>query len=408
MRLLHTSDWHLGRSFHGTSTLPQLREVLAAIPEIVRNEQVDAVLVSGDVFDHAAPAAELYGVLAESIRGIREAGATVVMISGNHDNAARLGFQSEWAALGGVHVLTRADAFRSPLTLHDADGPVDIYAIPYLEPMLQRSLYPGERLNTHADLLGRVMADIAELRDARGHRSIVLAHCFAARHHQSAPMVQGADTGLGQAAAQGVQDDDAAADLVWDLTSGGVDVVDASIFEGHDYVALGHLHGRQVLEERVRYSGAPIHFSFGESRKPRGVWIVDLDAGGFAQATWRDLPVPRPLSRLRGTITDVERDAAFAGAENNWVEMTLTDPVRPVDAMRRVRQRFPYCVHVLFEPEGAPAAAPSSYTAQVKSRTDSEIVDAFLQHVRDGIGMNAEERALLNDVLATVRSGAEQ
>lgn len=387
LRLLHTSDWHLGRSFHGNSTLPQLREVLGAIPGIVREHGIDAVLVSGDVFDHAAPAAELYGVLASVIQGIRAAGATVVITSGNHDNAARLGFQSEWAALGGVHVVTHADAFRRPVQLTDELGTVDVYAIPYLEPMLNTTLFPGEQLRSHQALLGRVMDEVRALAAARGNRSVVMAHCFAVN-------------GGGDAAESEIEK--AGEGLVWDLTAGGLDVVPTAVFAGVDYVALGHIHGRAELTAQIRYSGAPVHFSFSEAAKPRGGWIVELHAEGYHDATWVDFPVPRPLARIRGTLDELLGDAGLAEHEASWVEATLTDAVRPIDAMRRLRERFPHCAHIEFAPAARGERVETSYTERVAKKSDVDIVDEFLGLVRGGERLDESERELIRAVITQV------
>lgn len=388
MRLLHTSDWHLGRTFHGHSTLPQLREVLGAIPRMVEEHAIDVVLVAGDIFDHAAPAAELYELLAEVIRGIRRAGAEMVMISGNHDNATRLGFQAEWAGLGGVHVLTRPDAFRSPLELSDAHGAVDVYGIPYLEPMLQRALFPGYRVREHGELLTRVMAEVDAQKAERGNRSVVLSHCFAVP-----PLAQG-DEG---AVADG-------ADLVWDLTQGGLDLVPGELFAGHDYAALGHLHGRKELALNVRYSGAPLHFSFGEADRPRGAWLVDLGAEGLAGVEWLPLPVPRALTRLRGEIEELLGDTGLDAVASDWVEVTLTDAARPLDAMRRLRERFPFCARIEFAPSTRGDSARRSYTSLVSRRGDEEIVDEFLRHVRSGEGLDETERGIVSELLVEART----
>lgn len=398
MRLLHTSDWHLGRSFHGHPTVPQLREVLAELPRLVREYRVDAVLVAGDVFDHAAPAADLYAVLAEVIRAIREAGAVVVLTSGNHDNASRLGFQAEWAALGGVHVLAAADAYRRPVVLHDEHGTVDVYGIPYLEPMLQRALYPGENLRTHHELLARVTIEISELRAARGNRSVVMAHCFAVNAAVPSAVSDSSQSAEGSRDASDYRE--AAAGLQRDVTSGGLDLVPASVFAAFDYAALGHLHGRQTLGEGVRYSGAPLHLSFSEAGKPRGAWLVELDAAGRSSVEWLDLPVPRRLTRLRGPLETVLTDGSYEEFEQDWVQVTLTDAVRPIDAMRRLRERFPFCAQLAFAPEGAAPRAKRSYTARVERRADLEVVDEFLQHVRAGEGASAGEREILAEVLA--------
>ena len=403
MRILHTSDWHLGRTFHGYSTVPQLREVLGEIPEIVKRENVDVVIVAGDVFDHAAPAAPLYELLAWAIRGIRAAGARVVMTSGNHDNAMRLGFQSEWAALGGVHMMTEPDAFRTPLELSDEHGIVDLYGIPYLEPMLQRGLYPGEKLTQHATLLERVAGEITNLRTTRGNRSVVISHCFAQNvlHDQTTEKFAPADM-----SGDAVGGEDPGAGLQWDLTAGGVDLVPSEVFSAHDYVALGHLHGRVTLAPNVRYSGAPLHFSFSESLKPRGAWLVDLNEDGLSTVEWIDFPVPRPLVRLRGTLDDLLSDTLLSEHEGSWVEATLTDRARPLDPMRRLRARFPHCARIEFAPEGVLKQDGLSYTTRVRGKSDTEVIDEFLRHVRAGEGADDEERETLRAVLAEVGASA--
>ena len=254
MRILHTSDWHIGRSFHGHATLDALRGVLEALVAQVREHRVDLVIVAGDVFDSATPAAGAYTLLSETLRGLADAGATVVVTSGNHDSAARLGFQSALLR-DGVHVVTDPATIGTPITVEDEHGPVHVYGIPYLEPVLLRSAWPGVR--TQADVLARAMELIRTDAAARGGRSIAVAHCFAA----------------------GVEP---TPHLERDIQQGGLDVVPLSTFDGVDYVALGHIHGRQRLSPRVRYAGAPLHYSFDEGHKPRGSWLVELGADGLA------------------------------------------------------------------------------------------------------------------------------
>lgn len=375
MRILHTSDWHIGRSFHGHPTIANLRIVLAALTVLVRERQVDVVVVSGDVFDSATPSADAYSVLQDALRGLRDAGAQVVMTSGNHDSATRLGFQSEWLGLAGIHILTQAAQHRVPITIADADGPVHFYGIPYLEPSLIRHLYPGVELRTHAQALGFAMdgvrADLAE----RAGRSVVLSHCFAAG-----------------ASAE-------ASDAERDITAGGLNLVAASTFYGPDYVALGHIHGRAMLTERVRYSGAPLHYSFSEANKPRGAWLVELDAAGLTSVDWVALPVPRPLAVLTGDIDDLLADEANDRFAESWVSAILTDQVRPLDGMRRLQERFPWCVTLEHRPSIVADAGDSSYAERMHQRTDHEIVAGFLELVRNGVGPSAPELALINDVI---------
>lgn len=378
MKILHTSDWHIGRTFHTHSTLGHLRLVLDALVDVVRTHDVDVVAVAGDVFDSAVPSAESYTVLSAALRAIRDAGATVVMTSGNHDSAARLGFQSEWAGLAGIHVVTRHDHYLEPVIVTDAHGPVRFYGIPYLEPALIRHHYPDIELRTHEQVLGFAMQQIRDDSAVRGDRSVVLSHCFAA----------------------GVS----ASDVERDISAGGLDLVPASVFDGPDYVALGHIHGRSTLSERVRYSGAPLHYSFSEAGKPRGGWLVELDAEGLAGVEWIDLPIPRALSVLTGELDQLLSDEAHAGLEANWVSAILTDQVRPLDAMRKLQARFPYCVALDHRPAIVVDDRSTSYADRIKSQTDPDIVASFLELVRNGVGPSEFERSLVAEVLANVHT----
>lgn len=373
MRMLHTSDWHIGRSFHGYATVDAVRTVLERLVAQVAEHGVDLVLVAGDVFDSPAPAAECYTVLSDTLAGIRDAGARVIVTSGNHDSAARLGFQSALLR-DGIDVITDPARATRPVTLSDADGPVHIYGIPFLEPALVRSIWPGVR--SQAEVLAHAMDDIRADLAARGGRSVVLAHCFAA----------------------GV---DPTPHLERDIQQGGLDVVPLAVFDGIDYAALGHIHGRAVLTERVRYSGAPLHYSFGEGSKPRGSWLIDLAADGTVSADWLDLPVPRRVVTLEAPMQELLTSDRFAAYEDAWVHARYTDVLPERDAMRRMQARFPHCAIVAHAPAGGQTpAGRGGYARTIRAaRTDSEVAAAFLRHVRAGEGPTDQEAEILRAVL---------
>jgi exonuclease SbcD len=391
MRILHTSDWHIGRTFHGHSTLANLRSVLAALAVDVRERSVDVVVVAGDIFDSAAPAAEAYTVLETAVLALREAGASVVLTSGNHDSATRLGFMSRFSGLAGVHVVTRQEQHDAPITLSDEHGPVHVYGIPYLEPAMVRHHYPDATLRTHEQVLAFVMDRIRADLSKRGGRSVVLSHCFAVN-------VPAAGVGAEELGAEEL----GATDVERDITAGGIDYVPLSVFDGPDYVALGHIHGRSTLSDRVRYSGAPLHYSFSEADKPRGAWLIDLDASGLASVDWVGLPVPRALRVVTGFLDDILADSALADAENHWLSVVLTDTVRPLDGMRRLQARFPHCIKLEHRPAITAEVSAESYAARVKGRSDIDIVSGFLAHVRNGAGPTDAEKAIVAEVLATV------
>ena len=372
MRILHTSDWHIGRSFHGHSTLSALRGVLEALTAQVHENEVDVVVVAGDVFDSAAPAADCYTLLTDTLVALRETGARVVVTSGNHDSTARLGFQARLLR-EGIHVLTDAATIGTPVTIGDAHGPVHFYGIPYLEPALVRTVWPGVR--TQAQALTRAMDEVRADAATRGGRSVAISHCFAA----------------------GVEP---TPHLERDIQQGGLDVVPLATFEGPDYVALGHIHGRQQLSERARYAGAPLHYSFGEQGKPRGSWLVELDASGLAGVEWLELPVPRPLKTLHDTLEALLTDPVYAEYEDAWVCAEYTDRTPQLEPMRRLQGRFPHCAAVVHAPAAARRDDGRSYVQRVReARSDAELIDAFLVHVRDGEGASERERELIRDVI---------
>ena len=377
MRILHTSDWHIGRSFHGHSTLDALRGVLEALVAQVREHEVDVVIVAGDVFDSATPAAGAYTLLSDALRGLADAGATVVVTSGNHDSAARLGFQSGLLR-DGVHVITDPATIGTPVTVTDEHGPVHIYGIPYLEPVLLRGAWPGVR--TQADVLAHAMDLVRTDASARGGRTIAVAHCFAA----------------------GVEP---TPHLERDIQQGGLDIVPLSTFDGVDYMALGHIHGRQQLSPRVRYAGAPLHYSFDEGHKPRGSWLVEFGPDGLADGdadavTWLPLPVPRTLTTLAATLDELLGDERFAAHTGDWVRAEYTDPLPQRDPMRRLLARFPHCAEVKHAPAAVRTDDARTYVQRVRAaRNDVELVDAFLSHVRDGEGASARETELIGELL---------
>ncbi|WP_067249265.1 exonuclease SbcCD subunit D [Microbacterium resistens] len=378
MRILHTSDWHIGRTFHGHSTLAALAEVLGALVAQVREHDVDVVLLAGDVFDSATPAAPAYTLLTDTLAAVHDAGAQIIVTSGNHDSAARLGFQSRLLR-EGIHVVTDPRGIATPITIEDEHGPVRFFGLPYLEPAIVRQHWAEDAeappLRTQAQTLAHAMSLVRTGQEAHPGRSVVVAHCFAA----------GVDATVG---------------LEREIRQGGIDMVPLSVFDGADYVALGHIHGRQTLSEGVRYAGAPLHYSFGEQHKERGSWLVELDADGLADVTWLALPVPRRLVTLTGPLDEILSEENAAAHADDWVCAVYTDAVPQHEPMRRLRERFPFCALVQHQPAGADARDERSYAQRLRAAlTDTDRIDAFLSHVRAGVGPSEAERLLIQEVV---------
>src|SRR4051812_27235281 len=248
MRILHTSDWHLGRSFHGEDLLVAQAAYVDHLIETVETQQVDLVVVSGDVYDRALPSVDAVELADEALHRLGTSRARVVVTSGNHDSSRRLGFNARLVDLAGVHLRTDAGRVGEPVLLEDEHGRVAVYGIPYLEPdVLTRAwdLPTRSHQSVMSAALERIRADLATR--PRGTRSLVMAHAFVAG-------------GLPSESER-------------DISVGGISVVPLELFDGFDYTALGHLHGRSTLRDNVRYSGSPIAYSFSEADHVKGSWL---------------------------------------------------------------------------------------------------------------------------------------
>jgi exonuclease SbcD len=384
MRLLHTSDWHLGRSLHRADLRAAQSAFLDHLVETVRAEKVDAVLVAGDIYDRAVPPVDAVELCEDALNRLHDAGARIVLISGNHDSARRLGFGSGLLDKAGVHLRTRPGALARPVLLEDSHGPVAVYGVPYLEPDAVRGeLPPAEPVREvprgHAGVLGHAVRCIrADAGRSGVQRRVVMAHGWVA----------------GGAASESERD----------ITVGGVGQVPAGLFDDFSYVALGHLHGQQSIAGHLRYSGSPLPYSFSEAAHHKGSWLVELDGAGAIQVERVPAPVYRRLSVLRGQFKDLLGSAAFAPYEGDFVSVTLTDASRPEAAMDALRARFPHVLVLAFEPEGV-VPDQRGYRARIAGRDDLSVAAEFVKHVRNEPA-SAAERQLLAGAFEAVRTDA--
>ncbi|MFC5185763.1 exonuclease SbcCD subunit D [Actinomadura harenae] len=372
MRILHTSDWHLGRSFHREDLLSAQAAFVDHLVATVRDERVDCVLVSGDVYDRALPGVDAVKLANETLERLAER-TRVVLIAGNHDSARRLGFGSGLMDAAGVHLRTDPARVGEPVMVDD----VAVYGIPYLEPEIVRSEWDlSERGHTAAlgEAMRRVRADLA----ARGGaRSVVLAHAFVTGGEPS--------------------------DSERDISVGGAANVPAAVFEGVDYAALGHLHGRRRITERVRYSGSPLAYSFSEEDHVKGSWLIDLRPDGSLGEEFVEAPVPRPLARLRGRLDDLLESSRYDDLTGHWLQFTITDPNRPTSAMERLRRRFPHTLALSFEPDAADGSAGGrTFADRVRERSPLDIADDFVTEVT-GTPASGAESDLLHEAFEAFR-----
>ncbi len=436
MRILHTSDWHLGRTFHG---LP-LEEAHAAfmdhLVELVRSERVDAVLVSGDVYDRAVPPTDSVRLLDETLRRLSER-TRVVLTPGNHDSARRLGFASGLLREGLV-IQARTDAVDRAVVLPDADGAAGalVYALPYLDPDTARAHLPrllAERLGEQGEVsaqegdegtaglprvarsheavvcgaLRLVASDLAARRAATSVRApaIVMAHAFVS------------PAGTGDGGPSDGEDGPQTTESERDIRVGGVDLVPSQVFAtlggsclaarsgGVDYVALGHLHRPQavnlpasVRQEAaaagralpvLRYSGSPLPFSFSEAPFAKSSVLIELGTDGVGSTVLIDAPAPHRIATVRGTLDEL-LSPRYDALTDAWLRVELTG-AHTVDAMARLKQRFP---HILTLSRVLPTQQPRERVVVTRRADPVEVGDQFLAAVGGRRPSEDESRVL--------------
>ncbi|MGH8861367.1 MAG: exonuclease SbcCD subunit D [Jatrophihabitantaceae bacterium] len=371
MRLLHTSDWHLGRALHGEPMLEHQRAFLRWLVDQAVARQVDAVLVAGDVYDRAVPPTDAVALLDETLACFAAADVGVVITSGNHDSAIRLGFGGALAERAGVHLRTDLDALHRPVVLED----LAIYGVPYLLPDAVMAELGADR--SHASVLAAALDRIRADAAARGlAKIVVLAHAF----------VTGA----------------AGSESERDIRVGGISDVPAEVFAGVTYAALGHLHGAQQVAPNVRYSGSPMPFSFSERHHHKSVAQVDVAGDGSVAVELVPAPVTRPMAEVRGRL-----DELLAAAEgppcDAWVRAVLTDARRPSAPMERLRERWPHTLVLDFQPEAVPVA-PATDLARLRRQSDPvEICALFVEWV-DSTLPDRHQRDALASAVEAVRA----
>jgi exonuclease SbcD len=386
MRLLHTSDWHLGRTLHGESLLEPQAVFLDWLLAQAISQQADAVVVAGDVYDRAVPPLDAVRMLDRALTEFARAGIPMLITSGNHDSAVRLGFGSGLSEAAGIHLRTSPADLARPLVLTDGAGELAVYGIPYLLPDAVMAELGADR--SHQSVLAAASALIHADAAERGiARVVIAAHAFVTGGEGSVPE---------------------SSDSERDIRVGGVAHAAASVFGAACYVALGHLHGQQLVGAgaggggTVRYCGSPLAFSFSESGHRKSVSMVDIGADGEVLVTPLVTPVPRPLREVRGTLDELlaraDRDLADLSAA--WVKAVLTDAVRPAAPMERLREKWPHTIALDFQPEGGLIAPEADLSRLARATDPVEICGLFVEYAGGGPPEPAERQVLADAVEA--------
>jgi exonuclease SbcD len=375
MRILHTSDWHLGRVLHGASMLGDQAHVLAGLSHLARDQRVDAVVVAGDLYDRSVPPADAVELLDETLsRLLLDTRIPVLVIAGNHDSPERLGFGSRLLSGQGLHVAGPFGASGRVVELRDSAGPVFFHLLPYADPPVLREALADPAVTTHdqgfASFLGRVRP--------RG-RSVLVAHAFVAGGLESP-------------------------DSERPLSVGGTGTVDVSRFAAFTYTALGHLHRPQQLAGgRVRYSGSLLRYSFDESSHGKSWSIVDLAPDGGVTAQEIPIRPRRELRRLRGRFEELLANAPRDPGREDYLQIELEGMDAYAEPMARLKQVYPNTLNLLRPDLEAAADGARGAGARPDFRRFTDL-DLFAMFYRDTQGEDLKEsdRAVLEEVFRDV------
>lgn len=407
VRLLHTSDWHLGRSFHGVSLIREQEEVVDRLVDLAAEAKVDLVVIAGDLYDRAIPPADAVRLFDDALVGLHATGAKIVAIVGNHDSPSRVAVADRVLEQAGVTVRGDVSRCLQPVQI-DADDngpPVLVYPVPYLEPSLagqvldeRGAMSPEASDTTDVEAEDPDATDRARTRRARHHDVTARATALIRRHASAT------GTTRTVVVAHTFVDGGKTTDSERDLSIGNIERVGLDVFDGFDYVALGHLHRDQAFDDgRIAYSGSPLAYSFSEANDTKSVRIVEMDAAGRCSTEIVPLGVGLPLRTLCGRLADLLRDPAFDDAEQARVRFQLTDPELPLQAMTRLQARFRHAVALEHHPEGRMSPGSQDVVGAVEnSESPLDLIRRFWADQHGADASDAQEEVLAAALAAAV------
>lgn len=374
MRLLHISDLHLGKRVNEYSMLDDQAYILDQIVKISEEEEVEGVLIAGDVYDKPVPPAEAVRLLDELLSNFADRNLPVFFISGNHDSKERLAFGAELFKKGNVFIAS--DGFYEKVSWKDARGEIDFWLMPFLKPAQVRMMWPEKEIVTYTDA---VRAVIEEMNPDPAIRNILVAHQF----------VSGASRCESE-----------------EIVIGGLDQVDVSILDSFDYVALGHLHRPQYVgRETVRYCGTPLKYSFSEIHDKKSVTIVDVGEKGEVAVKEVELFPLRDMKELKGTYLELTSRSFYESQEQySYFHITLTDEEDVLDAISKLRMVYPNLMKLDYDNARVRSQARYDEIDEVEKKSPEEIVDDFYRLV-NGTPLSEKQKKMVAEILEEIWEG---
>lgn len=374
---MHLADLHLGKRVNGFSMMEDQEYILNRILEIMEEEQPDGLLIAGDVYDKTIPPAEAVRRMDDFLTAVAAKHVPVFLISGNHDSAERVAFGHQLMQGSGIWISPVYDGTIRHHTLEDRWGEVNIYLIPFLRPSVVRSFFPDVEIGDYTDALRTIIED---LQVDTSRRNVVLAHQFVTA---AGALPETCDSEQ--------------------LSVGGLDRVDGSVFSPFDYTALGHLHGPQrVGSETIRYAGSPLKYSFSELHQKKSVTVAELRAKGETEIRQIPLQPRREMIELRGTFEEILEEARKKGEpQTDYYHMILTDETDVVDALSRLREYYPNIMLLDYDNRRTRSQKEVEQLDRVEERTPGELFAALYEQ-QNGQEMDSDRKEYLDGLIREI------
>ena len=373
MKLIHLSDLHIGKRVNEVSMIDDQAYILAQILRIIDDEQADAVLIAGDVYDKSVPSAEAVTLFDDFLCRLARRKLPVLMISGNHDSPERLAFGNRLMDACGIHISPVYDGTVRCVTLQDTYGAVNFYLLPFIKPAHVKRYYPQSQIENYTDACRTA---VAQMHIDPTQRNVLLTHQF----------VTGASTCESE-----------------EINVGGSDNVDAAVFQDFDYVALGHLHGPQNIgSNRIRYCGTPLKYSFSEEAHHKSVTVVELGAKGHLTLHLQPLQPKHDLRSIRGSFAEVTDKSIYAGITNDYIHVILTDEEDIPEAIGRLRLIYPNIMKLSYDNTRTRATQLIDGAEDVQRKSPLELF-CELYEKQNNQPMSDEQRRFAQQLIESVQ-----
>lgn len=374
MKFIHLSDLHIGKRVNEFSMLEDQKYILAQILELVEKEQADGVILAGDLYDKPVPPAEAVRVLDAFLTRLAEMGMPVFAVSGNHDSAERVAFGAQLFSGRGVYVSPVYDGKVEYISQRDSFGEVRVYLLPFVKPAVVRHVFEEEEIDSYQDA---VRAAVEHMEVDPAVRNVLVAHQFV--------------TGAARCESE-------------EILVGGLDNVDAAVFDQFDYVALGHIHSPQhVGRETVRYCGTLLKYSFSEAGQEKSVTVVELGDKGDVGIRKIPLKPLRDMRRIRGSYMEVT-DRAFYQDMNmeDYVQITLTDEEDVPDGMQKLRVIYPNLMRLEYDNTRTRESGDVNGACEVEQKSELELFGEFYE-LQNNQAMSGKQEAFVRRLIEEVQ-----